>query len=87
MGGEQNKTELIKFLRQIKNFYEIKTCLYSGSDEVNDVYDFLPFLDYLKIGSYKKEFGGLGNPNTNQVFYSVENGNLKNITYEFIKTV
>ena len=85
MGGEQNKTELIKFLRQTKNFYQIKTCLYSGSDEVNDFYDLLPFLDYLKIGSYKKGFGGLGNPNTNQVFYSVENGSLKDITYEFVK--
>ena len=33
-----------------------------------------PYLDFLKIGPYKKELGGLTSSNTNQRFYRKENG-------------
>jgi len=41
--------------------------------------------DFIKIGPYKKELGGLDNPNTNQKFYHIENGQLVDWTYKFWK--
>ena len=43
------------------------------------------WFDYIKIGSYIKELGGLDNPNTNQRFYHIENGQLVDWTYKFWK--
>jgi anaerobic ribonucleoside-triphosphate reductase activating protein len=45
----------------------------------------LELFDYIKLGPYKKELGGLDNPNTNQRFYKIENGQLINWTYKFWK--
>ena len=46
-------------------------------------------LDYIKIGSFKKEFGPLDNPNTNQRFYKINHlkeGDLfENITDKFLQ--
>ena len=43
------------------------------------------WFDYIKIGSYIKELGGLDNLNTNQRFYHIENGQLVDWTYKFWK--
>ena len=54
MGGDQNIEELTQALKICKNL-GYKTCLYSGSDDKTVFDDILPYLDWLKIGSYKKE--------------------------------
>lgn len=84
MGGEQNITELHELCDRVhKQGY--KTCVYSGSD-VLTYSDFQDFSDYIKVGSYKKHLGGLDNPNTNQRFYSVNNGVITDDTSKFRKT-
>ena len=45
----------------------------------------LELFDYIKLGPYIKELGGLDNPNTNQRFYHIENGQLVDWTYKFWK--
>lgn len=55
MGGDQNIKELNELLKHIKEKYNLKTCVYSGSNDFNLFKDSLPYLDWLKIGSYKKE--------------------------------
>lgn len=78
--GEGNDKETLYELNQyIKDIYKINTAIYSGRDDVEDeMYD---LFDYVKIGSYKEEFGGLNAKTTNQrLFYHKED-----ITYRFWK--
>lgn len=92
MGGDQNIEELKTYLSYIKSFTQLKTCIYSGCDELrDDLCDLLDneLLNYLKIGSYKKEYGGLNKINTNQRMYKYCGKNrdgsikLEDITYLF----
>lgn len=90
MGGDQAIDNLREWLERIKEEYDLKTCVYSGTDDIDTFDNCLDYLDYLKIGPYRKELGGLDNPNTNQKFYIVvkdeDTGiNLFDITLAFIK--
>jgi len=80
MGGDQNMDELSSLLSSVKE-HSLKTCIYSGSDDINKFN--LSLFDYIKIGHFDINLGGLDHKNTNQVFYKIESGNLKDITYLF----
>ena len=50
----------------------------------------ISYLDYLKVGPFKKEFGPLDNPNTNQRFYKINHlckgkDKFENITDKFLQ--
>lgn len=68
MGGDQNKDELIECLNIVKE-HNLKTCLYTGSDKID--YSIIKKLDYIKIGRYVKELGGLDSKTTNQRMYDL----------------
>lgn len=90
MGGDQAIDNLRELLKRIKEEYDLKTCVYSGANNIGTFDSCLDYLDYLKIGPYKKELGGLDSPNTNQKFYVVIKDedaevNLFDITLAFIK--
>jgi len=70
-GGEWEEQALISFLKEAQN-EELKTCLYSGSDDVSS--NIKEYLNYLKIGPWKKELGGLESKETNQKFLNVQTG-------------
>jgi anaerobic ribonucleoside-triphosphate reductase activating protein len=72
MGGEWKRGELIALLAvaRAKGF---KTCLYSGRNSV-DV-DVLQLLDFIKLGPWRADMGGLDDPNTNQAFFRIERQN------------
>lgn len=91
MGGEHDMdtlTELFMFAHK-----RIKTAWYAGIDILpKDRKGILQYLDYIKLGHYDVELGGLQNPNTNQRLYKLtqkENRNKKqwiyseNITHRF----
>lgn len=84
MGGDQNKTELIIALKWFRT-QNLKTCLYTGTDNISNVTDLIPYLDYIKMGHYSKELGGLGIKTTNQRMYKITNGYLTDITSRFWK--
>lgn len=73
MGEGQNPAQLRESL-QIVRCHGLKTCLYSGCDGVEPFRSLLSLLDYLKLGEYRPDRGGLDSPNTNQRFYRVVNG-------------
>lgn len=73
MGGEQHK-EIYDLLDVCKQ-YELKTALYTGADSVDD--SLIKKLDYVKLGPYIKELGGLKSEKTNQVLYRIVNNKLK----------
>lgn len=62
MGGDW-ENDLIYFVKEAKT-YGYKTCLYTGGKTIHT--DLLKYLDYIKVGAYKKELGGLDSPITNQ---------------------
>lgn len=82
MGGDQNIEDASSALKIIKS-YGLKTCVYFGADTMLGILEIVHDLDYLKIGSYKAELGGLDSPNTNQRFYNVQDGNLVDTTAQF----
>ena len=82
MGEGQNPSELEIALRIIRQ-HGLKTCLYSGCDQLEPFTKLLPLLDYLKLGAYDARFGGLDSPSTNQRFYRIEHGTLINQTHLF----
>lgn len=74
MGGDQNPAEINRLASYIKaTFPQLKTAWYSGLIELSDAIDVLKF-DYIKVGPYIEEKGGLRSPNTNQKFYKVLRG-------------
>lgn len=74
MGGDWEEDSLID-LFHIAKCNGLKVCLYTGIEDFKSCNKFIMYLDYLKVGPYKKELGGLRCKNTNQKFYkSVDSG-------------
>jgi anaerobic ribonucleoside-triphosphate reductase activating protein len=59
---------------------------YSGKDELSDEIE-LELFDYIKLGHYDEELGGLNKETTNQRLFKVNNGKLEDITEKFWKKV
>ena len=84
MGGDSAPCEVARlaaFLRD-KAVGEIKTGWYSGKRKLPENFPSENF-DYIKLGPYKKQLGGLTSDTTNQRFYRVENGELIDSTHLF----
>ena len=77
MGGDQAPSQVNSLAEYVKSkFPHLKTAWYSGFDTIHKDISISNF-DYIKIGPYLEEKGGLRSPSTNQVFYIVEkDGNL-----------
>ncbi|WXB47804.1 anaerobic ribonucleotide reductase small subunit [Vibrio phage VB_VaC_TDDLMA] len=71
-GGEWDIDNLQKMITMC-HFYNKKVCLYTGRDLNYFSSDFLQSLDYIKVGKYIKELGGLQSRQTNQKFYDLYN--------------
>lgn len=84
MGGDQNLTDLLYCFNIVKQF-GLKICLYSGRDDRLSLYPISHLCDYLKIGHYDENLGGLNSPTTNQKFYSRIDDNFIDTTYMFQK--
>lgn len=71
MGGDAEPFEIERLARWIKVRYpHIRTAWYSGAEKIADGFD-LTALDYIKIGPYRQELGGLKSPETNQALYKI----------------
>lgn len=85
MGGDAFISDIFSLAIKIQKYADIKVAWYSGSRVVIYPYDRLPVFDYLKIGPYIKDKGGLNNPNTNQKLFklNVDTGEYVDITCRF----
>lgn len=89
MGGEHDIDALIELFMFARK--RIKTAWYCGLDKIPDnKIGILQYLDYVKIGHYDMELGGLDSPTTNQKFFQIEhqggnNYQLSDTTYLFRK--
>ena len=81
MGGYPE--EVNAFAKVIKRNYNLKVGWYWGGENIPKEID-NKYFDYIKIGPYIKELGGLDNPNTNQRMFKREYGrHYIEITYMF----
>lgn len=85
MGGDANPNKVDDIAQDIKEYYpKLKVAWYSGKQELSKDIN-LEFFDFIKLGSYKEEFGPLNSKNTNQRFYKVNGKELIDITNKFWK--
>ena len=78
MGGEWEQ-DFPVFVTELKKQFKIS--LYTGFsiEEIKNLND----LDYIKVGPFIKELGGLSSVTTNQKMYKKQNSNFIDITYLF----
>lgn len=94
MGGDRNPEEIDDIAQMIKAYYpELKVGWYSGNEEISKDINRSNF-DFIKVGPYIEELGGLTSKTTNQRMYRVipdidKRGNriynLEDITHLFWK--
>lgn len=84
LGGDSAISDVISCCKHIKE-RGLKTCWYSGRFLTPG--DILKYLDFVKLGPYIEECGGLDKPTTNQRFYKVIDGELVDITKKFYDVV
>lgn len=87
MGGD-SEPELVNLLAERVHQLGLKTCWYSGKQELSDKINLKNF-EFIKLGPYIKELGGLDSKTTNQRFYeyngfdSTIGKGWQDITYKF----
>ena len=81
MGGDAEPMEVQRLAGWIRQTYpQLKTAWYSGRETLPDGFD-VQSLDYLKLGPYIKELGGLKSPTTNQMFFRIHPDGYKERIY------
>lgn len=71
MGGDSEPQEVEYFSELVRSIAGLKYAWYSGRQELPKNIDISKF-DYIKLGPYVEELGGLKSPTTNQRFYEVQ---------------
>lgn len=77
----ENLLECFKICRS----YGLKTAIYSVYDEMDKT--LMPYVDYYKIKNCDISGGRIKNPTTKQRLYQIKDGELKDLTYVFQKTL
>lgn len=86
MGGDSEPgsvEQLSLFVRESSN-RRLRTAWYSGKNNLPSGCSPESF-DYIKLGPYVEEFGGLDSPLTNQHFYKIVDGKMKDQSEAFKK--
>jgi anaerobic ribonucleoside-triphosphate reductase activating protein len=84
MGGDadpQRVAALAAFLRE-QTKYPLKIAWYSGKNTLPDPAPVACF-DFIKLGAYREDLGGLSSPATNQRFYRMRQGEMIDETAQF----
>lgn len=93
MGGDIDPGEIVGLAKYIKTFYPgLKVAWYSGRQELPKHFNLEPF-NFIKLGPYIEELGGLDSKTTNQKMYQRVNkefddlylNGFEDITYKFWK--
>lgn len=85
MGGDSNPYVVNSLAAYIREEHEgLKIAWYSGMEKISDEIDKVNF-DFIKIGPYIEEYGGLDKETTNQILFKVEDGRLIDITKKMQK--
>lgn len=89
MGGDNSLIDILYLSKWVRDNTDLKVCWYSGRTSISSptLSDLHEYMDFIKLGPYIEELGGLDSPTTNQRLFKVEHGEnyvyLKDITYKF----
>ena len=83
MGGDASPKEINELAEEVRS-KNLRVAWYSGRDEISDDINLFLF-DYIKIGHYDEELGGLNKETTNQRLYKRLPYKLEDITSKFWK--
>lgn len=86
MGGDASPNEveyLASYVLKVTS-NRIKTGWYSGRQQLHKGCQ-LKYFNYIKLGPYIEQLGGLDSATTNQRFYRIENGEMIDTTVAFTK--
>ena len=86
MGGDSDPKEVERLATHIRAISKgaIKTAWYSGRQCLPESCSIIKF-DYIKLGEYVQDLGGLSSPKTNQRMYRIQQGVMVDITHLFQK--
>lgn len=86
MGGDSDPKEVERLATHIRAISKgaIKTAWYSGRQCLPESCSIIKF-DYIKLGEYVQDLGGLSSPKTNQRMYQIQQGVMVDITHLFKK--
>lgn len=86
LGGDSHKqiSTLVRCAEICKK-YNLKTALYSGKNTLDTT--LFQYFDYIKIGEYIEELGGLKSPKTNQRLYKKNKNKYEDITHLFWRKI
>ncbi|MDR0574696.1 MAG: anaerobic ribonucleoside-triphosphate reductase activating protein [Tannerella sp.] len=84
MGGDAEPPEVLKLAGFARNC-GIKAAWYSGRSGLFE--DAEKYFDYIKLGAYIENLGGLDSPVTNQHLYRIDNGQMTDITKCFHQNI
>lgn len=84
MGGDADPIYVDTLAEDIKEYYDLKVAWYSGKQELSKDIT-LDNFDFVKLGPYIEELGGLDSKTTNQRMYKVDGNKLIDITNSFWK--
>ena len=80
MGGDADPAEVSSLAGFIKDGLHLKSAWYSGAPALSDKVEVRNF-NFIKVGPYQEEHGGLKSEDTNQRLYAVaQDGTLTDIT-------
>lgn len=84
MGGDREPSGVQELARYVHRAYGLKTAWYSGKQDLPMGFDPECF-NFVKLGPYIEDLGGLANRYTNQRFYRINKGVLEDCTSLFWK--
>ncbi len=82
MGGDGDPAQVGRLAGKVRE-KGLKVAWYSGKESLPSLFDFARF-DYIKLGPWVEEAGGLDSPTTNQRLYRIEKGGMIDITSKFL---
>ena len=86
MGGDAEPEEVVRLLRHVRTHTNLKTAWYSGRDKLPSIVETMctsslqDIFNYIKLGPYIPEKGGLKSKTTNQRIYRIEGNEMIDIT-------
>jgi anaerobic ribonucleoside-triphosphate reductase activating protein len=86
MGGDLNPYDVEYLAFMLRMDCNYKLAWYSGKIDLPKDFK-IDLFDYIKLGPYVKELGGLNNPNTNQRMFKITENKMFDITHIFWKNV
>lgn len=86
MGGDASPMEVVAIAKWVKDNTDLKVCWYSGHI-INNLRVSFDYFDYVKVGPYIEEKGGLDKPTTNQRFYKIKHEVEEGIPFNLLEDI